>query len=76
MAWDGGGRLIVHELLLEDERPGPTAVASYGVAMLLWTEGRQYSGGELSLMLSEAGFTDVEVHRSFGYWGIVTGRKP
>jgi hypothetical protein len=71
-----GGRLIVHELLLHDDRPGPTAVAGYSVAMLLWTEGKQYSGSELSAMLVEAGFTDVEVKPTFGYWGIVTGLKP
>jgi hypothetical protein len=44
--------------------------------MLLWTEGKQYSGSELAAMLVEAGFTDVEVKPTFGYWGIVTGRKP
>jgi hypothetical protein len=71
-----GGRLIVHELLLDDDRPGPVAVASYSVAMLLWTEGKQYSGRELAAMLAEAGFADVEVKRTFGYWGLVTGRKP
>ena len=71
-----GGRLIVHELLLDDERPGPVAVAAYSVAMLLWTEGQQYSGRELAAMLAEVGFADVEVKRTFGYWGLVTGRKP
>jgi predicted O-methyltransferase YrrM len=75
-ALEPGGRLIVHELLLHDDRPGPTAVAGYSVAMLLWTEGKQYSGSELAAMLVEAGFTEVEVIPTFGYWGIVTGRKP
>ena len=42
---------------------------------LLWTEGRQYSGKELTEMLSEAGFKAVEVKRSFGLWSIVTGVK-
>src|SRR4051794_7940604 len=56
-----GGRLIVHELLFHDDGPGPTAVAGYSVAMLLWTAGKPYSGSELSAMLVEAGFTDVEV---------------
>jgi hypothetical protein len=41
----------------------------------LWTEGRQYSGKELTEMLSEAGFKAVEVKRSFGLWSIVTGVK-
>jgi hypothetical protein len=44
--------------------------------MLLGTEGEEYSGRELSAMLTETGFTDVEVKPTWGYWSIVTGRKP
>jgi hypothetical protein len=44
--------------------------------MLAWTEGEQYSGRELSTMLAEVGFIDVEVKPTWGYWSIVTGRKP
>jgi hypothetical protein len=56
-------------------RPGPPVAAS-NIIMLLWCEGQQYSGGELSAMLSEAGFTDIEVKPTWGYWSIVTGLKP
>jgi hypothetical protein len=44
--------------------------------MLLWTEGRQYSGVELSEMLEAVGFVDVRAERTFGSWGIVTGVRP
>ena len=44
--------------------------------MLGWTKGRQYSGHELSSMLSEAGFKDVRVKPTFGYMSIVSGIKP
>lgn len=44
--------------------------------MMAWTEGRQYSGKELATMLKEIGFEDIEVHKVFGYYSIVTGRKP
>jgi hypothetical protein len=27
-------------------------------------------------MLREAGFTDIEVKPTWGYWSLVTGRKP
>jgi hypothetical protein len=33
-------------------------------------------GPELSAVLTEAGFTDIDVQPTFGYWSIVTGRKP
>ncbi len=71
-----GGRMIIHEILYNDERTGPFAAAAFNVVMLLWVEGRQYSGRELSAMLADAGFTDIEVKPTFGYWGIATGQKP
>ena len=73
---ESGGRIIIHELLFNDDKSGPFPAASYSVGMLLWTEGQQYSGQELSAMLIQAGFIDIEVTPSFGYWSIVSGRKP
>ncbi len=71
-----GGRLVIHEMLYDDDKTGPFPVAACNIVMLLWTEGQQYSGAELSAMLGEAGFTDIEAKPTFGYWSIVTGRKP
>jgi hypothetical protein len=71
-----GGQIIIHEMLYNDEKTGPFAVAAFSVQMLLWAPGgEQYSGRELSTMLAEAGFVDVEVTPTFGYWSVVTGRK-
>jgi len=44
--------------------------------LLQYEAGRQYSGRELSSMLEEAGFTDIDVRATFGYYSIVIGRKP
>lgn len=45
--------------------------------MLLWSkEGRQYSGAELSAMLADVGFVDIQIKPTFGYYSIITGRKP
>ncbi|MBI5234038.1 MAG: methyltransferase [Deltaproteobacteria bacterium] len=71
-----GGRIIIHEMLYDGKKTGPFTVAGYNVSMLMWTEGQQFSGVELSLMLEQAGFTDIEVIPTFGYWHIVTGLKP
>ncbi len=71
-----GGRLIVHEIFYNEDKTGPYAAAAFNVIMLLFVEGRQYSGHEVAAMLTEAGFIDVEVKPTFGYWGIVTGCKP
>ena len=71
-----GGRIVVHEMLYADDKSGPFTVAAYNVLMLFATEGEQYSGQELSGLLTDVGFEAVEVRPTFGYWSIVTGRKP
>ncbi|UJP04908.1 MAG: methyltransferase [Nitrosomonas sp.] len=71
-----GGRIVIHEMLCNDEKTGPFAPAAFGMMMLGWTEGKQYSGPELSAMLQEIGFENVQIHKAFGYYSIVTGCKP
>jgi SAM-dependent methyltransferase len=71
-----GGRLIIHETLYNADKTGPFGTAAASMLMLAWTEGEQYSGRELSTMLAEVGFIDIEVKPTWGYWSIVTGRKP
>ena len=71
-----GGRIIIHEMLFNDDRTGPFAVAAFNVDMLVAMPGQQYSGREITQMLQDAGFTNIEVKSTFGYWSIVTGVKP
>jgi len=71
-----GGRLIVHELLLDPDKAGPLVPSLMAMVMLLWTDGRQYSSSELTQMLESVGFVEVRAERTFGSWGIVTGVKP
>jgi cyclopropane fatty-acyl-phospholipid synthase-like methyltransferase len=72
-----GGRLIIHEWLFNDERTAPLSTAAYNLIMLLWCAGgQQYSGLEISTMMAEVGFVNIQVTPTFGYWSIVTGEKP
>jgi len=43
--------------------------------MLGRTTGRQYSGREISAMLTHAGFAGIKIKPTFGFMSIVTGRK-
>ena len=63
-------------MLFNKDRSGPFTVAANNIVMLLWTEGEQYSGREISSMLREAGFKNIQVKPTFGYWSMVTGVKP
>jgi len=71
-----GGRIIIHEWLYNADRTGPFLAAAFDIVMLLWVSGKIYSGHELSAMLTEAGFTEIEIKPTSAYWSIVTGRKP
>jgi hypothetical protein len=71
-----GGRAIIHERPYDDARTGPLAVAAMTMAALLRGEAGRYSARDYSRMLSEAGFVEVEVKPTTGYWHIITGRKP
>lgn len=74
---DTGGRIVVHEFIYEDAgKTGPFPVAAMSMVMLGWGEGEQYSGTEIAGFLAEAGFCDIEIIPTFGYYSIVTGRKP
>jgi SAM-dependent methyltransferase len=70
-----GGRVIIHERPYDDTRTGPLAIAAMTMAALLRGEAGRYSARDYSSMLDEAGFADVEVKPTTGYWHIITGLK-
>ena len=71
-----GGKILIHESLYSDKKTGPCPIAGFSMIMLGWTEGEQYSGKELSDMLREEGFRNIDTRPTFGYWSIVTAQKP
>lgn len=73
---ESGGRIVIHEMLYNDDKTGPFAIAAFSMIMMGWTEGKMYSGQELTKMLDEVGFEDIQIYKAFGYHSIVTGVKP
>jgi hypothetical protein len=55
-----GGRIVIHEMLFNDDRTGPFPVAVFNVDMLVAMPGQQYSGQELNGMLADARFKDMK----------------
>lgn len=73
---DPGGRIVVHEFLYDDAgKTGPFPAAAMSMVMLGWGEGEQYSGAEVHDFLEEAGFRDIQIVPTFGYYSVVTGQK-
>lgn len=72
-----GGRLFVHEFLLDDSRAQPLTAALFAVHMLVMTAGgRAYGGDEIAGWLREAGLVDIAVRKVSDDTGVVQGRKP
>ena len=70
-----GGRIMLHEALLDDGGAGPATTAAFSMLMLLATQGQQFTFGELKGLLETAGFRDVEAQATAGYYSITTGYK-
>ena len=76
-ALPSGGRIVLHEILMDDDGTGPLIAAAFSVLMLLGTRGKQYTLREFEDILEGAGFVDIEAQRTGGgYYSLVTARKP
>jgi hypothetical protein len=70
-----GGRVMIHDVFLNDELDGPLSIALYSAALFTLTEGRAYSAGEYSAWLSEAGLNPQPVVPTLVHCGVLTGVK-
>jgi 3-hydroxy-5-methyl-1-naphthoate 3-O-methyltransferase len=70
-----GGRIYLHEMLLNDTSDGPLPPALFSV-MMLGTRGKQFSAPELNTLLGSAGFVDMTVTPSYAYHSLVRATKP
>jgi hypothetical protein len=75
-ALEPGGRIVVHEMILWDQRNGPLPAATYSAVMLFATSGRQRTASELCSILGRAGFADSTITPTVGGYVAVHGRKP
>ncbi|MDQ2639944.1 MAG: ubiquinone/menaquinone biosynthesis protein [Pseudomonadota bacterium] len=76
-ALPSGGRILLHEVLMDDEGTGPWHAAAFSLLMLIGTKGRQFTLAELRGFLEAAGFVDVEAGSTGGgYYSLVSARRP
>jgi len=54
-----GGRLLIHDMLLDDDKSGPLWAAEYAVLLTTVTQGRLYSAAEIGGWLAELGLRIV-----------------
>ena len=73
---DGNGVILISEWLLNDEKTGPVSSALMSLTMIIdQPEGRNYSFQEVSRMLTDVGFTNIEKRPLVGPADLVIGYK-
>jgi hypothetical protein len=75
-ALPSGGRLLIHDVFLNDAHDGPLPVALYSAALFSITEGRAYSAAEYREWLIEAGLEPLPIVPTLIHCGVLEGRKP
>jgi hypothetical protein len=71
-----GGRIYLHEALLNDAGDGPLRTALFSLQMMLGAEGQQYTARELRERLEACGFIEASVTPTYGYYSLMVARKP
>jgi precorrin-6B methylase 2 len=70
-----GGRLLIHDVFLNDALDGPLPVALYSAALFNVTEGRAYSAAEYRKMLTAAGLRPGEIVKTAVNCGVLAGLR-
>lgn len=70
-----GGRLLIHDVLLNDELDGPLPVALYSAALFSLTEGRAYSRAEYVQWMEESKLTADAPIPTLIHCSVIVGTK-
>jgi len=69
------GRLLIHDVLLNDDHSGPLPIALYSAALYTLTEGRAYSAAEFQSFIADAGLQPAGITATLVHCAVVEGRK-
>jgi hypothetical protein len=73
---DGGGLVVIHEAFIDAGKTGPLPVAEYSALLMHSTQGKCYSTGEYTDLLTAAGFAAITFAETVADRGVMTARKP
>jgi hypothetical protein len=74
-ALPAGGRLIIHDAFLNDDLSGPLYPALFSVALMIMTEGRNYSGAEYAAWMRAAGLKPAQPIPTLVHSSVLVGSK-
>lgn len=71
-----GGMLVIHDVIINEDKTGPLPNAAYSAMLMHATEGKCYSISEYYEMLIEAGFRNFSFQNTAADRSIITALKP
>jgi hypothetical protein len=74
-ALPAGGRLLIHDVFLNDSLDGPLSIALYSAALFCMTEGRAYSAAEYRAWLTAAGLRPQPLVPTLVHCGVLSAEK-
>jgi predicted O-methyltransferase YrrM len=75
-ALNRGGRLVIREFVINEQRTGPPPVAIFALNMLVNTPGGDtYTASEMSGWMTQAGLSDIQFVKAGPVASLVIGRK-
>ncbi len=72
---DTGGKLIIHDAHINENKDGPVSVAEYSVLLMASTYGKCYSIMELKEILKKIGFRNIKFQNTFVNRSVITAEK-
>ena len=75
-ALNPGGRLLIHDVLLDEGLDGPLPIALYSAALFTLTEGRAYSAAEFNEWMTMAGLEPGDPTATLVHCYAIAGSKP
>ncbi len=70
-----GGRVLIHEMLIDDDGLGSLNALSYSMIMVFVSQGRQRTFAEIRDLLGAAGFRDVERTSTANGYSLISATK-
>ena len=74
-ALPAGGRVLIHDVFLNDALDGPLPIALYSASLFSFTEGRAYSVAEYRTLLEDAGLRVEPPVNTLIHCGVMAGSK-
>lgn len=74
-ALPSGGKILIHDVLLDDDLGGPLPIALYSASLFSFTEGRAYCYAEYTAWLHDAGFSDCNISPTTAHCHVISAVK-